>query len=268
MLRVCSILTIAVVAGLLGACSSHPGATGSASPTTSSSMLQKLDAFTHPQSSSAATAPDASQPGAAAAANLAQPDWNTPTTAYVPVTSGNQLMFLYTGMSGLPPDWDTLAGHYSNDYAQTNDAFRKHDLMAALQPQMQAAVANAKAHPYIVWDAGDPQLSPYDFTRKGFPIGNNELDPSSQLYVSDNSDYHLAFTNGNQFQFMPVADETVAKQIEQMRAAGRWNDPIKLRVFAFAQSADPSTDTVKAVITEVQLIGPHGNTLYTQAAKH
>lgn len=206
------------------------------------------------------------QPVSSAAAQgpVAEPAANTPDSSYVAITSGNQLMFLYYALSGLPPDWDTMAKNYSSDYAQTNDAFHKHDLMAALKPKMEAAITDAKNNPYLIWNAGDPQLSPYDFTRKGFPVGSGELDPNGSVYVSDNYSYHLSFTNASDFQFLPVADESLAKQIEQMRSQG---SNFSLKVFAFAQSADPSNDTVKAVITKVDLLGPQGQVLLEEKTK-
>lgn len=251
------LLPALIAALVLGACSGGhlPGAPGASANDASAT-----------NGASDASSPGNAQAAASAATlgNLAKPDPNTPDSAYVTVTSGNQVMFLYTALAGLPPDWDAMASDYSSDYSRANDAFRKHDLMAALKPKMQAAVADAKAHPYIIWNAGGPGLSPYDFTRKGFPVGSGQIDPTGYVYVSDNSTYHLSFTNGNAFQFLPVPDEGVAKQIEQLRSS---YTSMSLRVFAFAQSADPSNDTVKAVITKVQLLGPHNQVLLEEKAR-
>lgn len=249
------LLPAVTAALMLGACSpghlpGAPAASGNPSP--------------EPAGASAPATPGNAQAAAATQANVAQPDRSTPDSSYVTVTSGNQLMFLYTALSGLPPDWDAMARNYSSDYYQANDAFRKHDLMEALKPKMQAAITEAKAHPYLIWNAGNPQLSPYDFTRKGFPVGSGQIDPSGYVYVSDNGSYHLSFTNGSDFQFLPVPDENVAKQIEQYRSS---YTNMALRVFAFAQSADPSNDTVKAVITKVQLLGPHNEVLLEEKSR-
>lgn len=250
------LLPALIAALVLGACSSGhaPGM-----PAGSSNAPQATDgSHASPQGGAQAATSNALP------SNLPRPDGNMPDSSYVTVTSGNQLMFLYTALSGLPPDWDAMARNYSSDYARANDAFRKHDLLSALKPRMQAAIADAKAHPYIIWNAGDPGLSAYDFTRKGFPVGTGQIDPSGYVYVSDNSSYHLGFTNGSSFQFLPVPDENVAKRIEQLRAS---YTNMSLRVFAFAQSADPSNDTVKAVITKVQLLGPHNELLLEEKAK-
>lgn len=249
------LLPAVVTALMLGACS--PGHLPGAPATDGSSASTSSSDAGSPGNTQAASP-------AAAQVNLAKPDQNTPDSSYVTVTSGNQLMFLYTALSGLPPDWDAMARNYSSDYSQANDAFRKHDLMEALKPKMQAAITDAKAHPYIIWNAGNPQLSPYDFTRKGFPVGSGQIEPSGYVYVSDNGSYHLSFTNGSDFQFLPVPDENVAKQIEQYRSS---YTNMALRVFAFAQGADPSNDTVKAVITKVQLLGPHNEVLLEEKTK-
>lgn len=198
-------------------------------------------------------------------ASLPKPDTSTPDSTYVKLTSGNQLMFLYTANSGLPPDYETLAGHVSSEYRRTSDSFRKHDLMAALKPKINAQIADAKAHPYVLWVEDSPGIRHYDFERKGFPVQTALFSARGSAYMYDNSNYKFAFANGSQFEFLPVSDQAVARQIEAMVGHSRRT---KIKIFAFVQSTDDSNGpVVKAQIVKVQLLDSKGRTLLEQEAK-
>ena len=89
--------------------------------------------------------PDASKPVAtstadlaakaqvkAAAASLPQADPATPATSYVDITSGNQLMYSYIALSGVPPDYAAVAQRISREYTSTDVAFRKQEVLDAI----------------------------------------------------------------------------------------------------------------------------------------
>lgn len=120
-LRLFFLLVIASVAALLSACSSHLALSANSAS----------DSANANASLSNAVSPEAVQQAAKAAkaASLPQPDWNTPDGAYVPVTKGSQLMFLYAASSGMPPDYDNMASAISQDYSMTSDQFKKHDML-------------------------------------------------------------------------------------------------------------------------------------------
>jgi hypothetical protein len=106
----------------------------------------------------------------AKASSLPQPNWSTPDSAYVEITKGSQVMFLDAAFSGMPPNYDKMAQVFSSAYRMENDAFKKHDLLAAIQPKLDAGIAEAKAHPYITWTDGNSlQLAAYDFGTHSFP---------------------------------------------------------------------------------------------------
>lgn len=102
-------------------------------------------------------------------AALPQPDPSTPDSAYIPITDASQLMFLYAANSGLPPDYEQLAMQYSSDYRATQDSFRKRDLLTALTPKIDANIAEAKAHPYLLWTDRHPTLGTTTSIAKAFP---------------------------------------------------------------------------------------------------
>lgn len=246
-------ITLLMAAIVLGACSKAPTPSSSASS---------------PPSLSNALSPTAVQEAAQAAkvASLPQPDASTPDGAYVTIDKGNQVMFLYAAFSGLPADYDKMAQAFSSEYRSTSDAFKKHDLLAALQPRLDAGIADAKAHPYISWVDDSPQLVHYDFAQKSFGVGSALFQQGGYLTYYDNGGYVLAVSNGQAFRQLHVADDGKARAIEAM--VGKYPS-MSLKIFAFVQATDGSgTPTVQAVITKVQLLDSHGQVLLEQAAPH
>ena len=182
---------------------------------------------------------------------LPRPDASTPESAYVPLTSGTQLMFLYNAWSGLPPDFERMAGESSDEYQRTSDNFRKHDLLAALTPQYQQQIADAKAHPYVLWQADWTNLQHYDMTRQGFPLNDSLLSEGGSGYMSDVRGYNFILTNSEGFRFLPVADEARAREIEALM--GRTSFPI--RIYAFVQGADDQGGrNVRARVVKLQIL--------------
>ncbi len=239
----------AVAFGLLAGCSHH-------TPGTLSNQAAAQDAL-HQALSPSGIAQTAK---AVRQSQLPQPVATTPQTAYATLNSGNQLMFLYYALSGLPPDYDSIAQKYSVDYRNTSDEFRKHDLMAALKPQIDASIKAAANQRYVIWTVGNTRIGHYDFNKKAFPLDDGILQQGGSGYFFDNSSYQIEFVNGAAFASMPVADENVAKDIEAR--VSRYQG-FNIQIDAFAQSADPSDHHVKCVITRVSLLAPDGTTLAT-----
>lgn len=210
-----------------------------------------------PPSAGAADAA-AQAPGAAENVALPKPDLLRPLSAYAELDSGKQIMFLYLAASRLPPDYDKVASAYSSEYRETRDSFRKQDLLAALRPRLDAEIARARQSPYawmLVDDAG--QLGAYDFQRRGFPV--QEFAEQRSRYFADNTDYRLAWINRDALAFAAVADEQIARRIEQMR--NDYGNQPRLKVYFFAQSADMDQRQVNAYVTRVQIVDREGRVL-------
>lgn len=181
--------------------------------------------------------------------SLPQADKSVPDSSYQNLTSGNQIMFMYYALSNLPLDYNAIASHYSLDYRTTNDEFKKHDLLNSLKPNIDNLVASAKKSRYMTFDIGI-NLGHYDFNTKSFQI-INAMDTDIFYWNSDNQDYKYSFTNCSDFKQLVVANETTARTIESM--VGKFPQPI-LHVFAFAQTTDPSNNSVGFQIVKVQLL--------------
>ena len=192
---------------------------------------------------------------ASAARGLPRPDMKKSLDDYPELQSGQQIMFLYTAASRLPPDFAKLAEHYSRDYRDTSDSFRKNDLLQAIKPQLEQQIAAAAASPYAWMPVDNAQLGAYDFERKGFPV--NEFDNEGQRYFRDNHGYKLSWANRDQVRFAGVADEAQARELESMRTRHR----LGLKVYFFAQGANLNSQTIDAHVTRVQVVDRDGRVL-------
>ncbi|WP_052420757.1 hypothetical protein [Paraburkholderia ferrariae] len=177
--------------------------------------------------------------------------------SYRSVDSGNDVMFLFYGLSNLPVDYDKIAQSYSRDYQTTSDSFKKQDLLTALKPRIDSAIAAAKGSRYVVLTTSNATLDAYDFNKKGFQL-TNVAQPGSYQYFFDNSNYTIEYTNGPDYTFLKVGDEGTARSIEAMRSHFR---PLTIRLYAYAQDADPASNRVKLEIVHEQLLDSAGHVL-------
>lgn len=220
---------------------------------------------TPPASKGGAAAQSAAAKPARDERRLPHPDLSTPDSAYVPLTSGTQLMFLYNAFSGLPPDFERMANESSDEYQRTSDAFRKQDLLKALMPQYQARIEDAKAHPYVLWQADWTHIEHYDMARKGFPLLDSLLSDGGSGYMSDVRGYNFLLGNSEGFRFLSVDDEARAREIEAMMV----HTSFPIRIYAFVQAADDQGGrNVRAHVVKVQILERNsGRVLIEQKAE-
>lgn len=182
----------------------------------------------------------------AEAAALPRADAATPAAQYREIDSGNQLMFAYLALSGMPPDYPAIAQRLSREYAGTGDAFRKQELLNALKPQIDAKVKAAASERYFKYRLnGSGMLQAYDLDKGAFPSKLGEA--GTYYYLFDNGEYQLAFTNGEAFAQLKVPAEA-ARAIEAARSSYRNFDVV---VYGFAQDADIASKRVRAQIVRV-----------------
>jgi hypothetical protein len=244
LLKFCAI-TIAVSSLTMGGCSKSGGSDQGGKPNADKPNL------------SSAMSPEGKK--AAMLAALPKANADTPLDQYIKITSGNQLMFMYYGLSNMPIDYEKIAQAYSREYNSTNDAFKQKDILNALKPRVDSEIAKVKDMRYFIVDY-DANLASYDFNSKAFPI-NNPIGDGSVGYYYDNQRYQYAFTNGDGFKMLQVADEAKARQIESF---SKKYQHMKLIIYAFAQDADPSNMAIQAQIVKIKLLDPSGGELVVQ----
>ncbi|WP_112184541.1 DUF4852 domain-containing protein [Ralstonia sp. GX3-BWBA] len=209
-----------------------------------------------------ATSPQAVRNAQTAAARDALPkaDKATPDSSYITLDSGNQLMYAYLALTGIPPDYAQVASSVSKDYARATDEFRKHDLLAALTPKIDAEISAAKLRRYFKMTIANP-IGKYSFEQKAFPLDNSLWEAGAFRYFLDNGEYKLGFSNGDAFRYLNVDSEATARSIEAQRAR---YDAVKLTVYGYYQNADTAQKIVTAQIVKVALIDKQGNVLAAQ----
>ena len=102
-----------------------------------------------------------------AAREVADPD--TPISAYRQIDSNIDLLYIYYAFSGMPVDYELLAGQISGEYRGTSDGFKKQEIMAALKPKIDAKIEEMKSGRYFTLKT-DLALNHYDFDLKSFPV--------------------------------------------------------------------------------------------------
>lgn len=200
-----------------------------------------------------------SQQGAQKAQLAALPkgDSNTPLAQYVKLESGKQLMFLYYALSNMPLDYDQIATAYSDDYRNTNDGFKKKDILKSIQPRIDQEIANAKTNRYFT--ANEPlNVGPYDFNNKAFPL--NGFEDGTYGYFYDLSDYKYGYTNAAPLRMLTIKDDAIARKIEEMRSKGQG---MKLTIYAFAQDVDLNQKIVKSQILKFKITDNNGAEIYS-----
>lgn len=198
---------------------------------------------------------------AAQEAALPQPDASVALSQYVPVKSGESLMYLFHAVSGLPPDMNKLAEAVSREYRSSSDRFRRQDILKAIQPQIEAQIAEKANQRYVSWEIRDLVLQHYDFRARRFPIKPEYLSGASHFYWDDLPSYRISFTAPEALRYIEVSDEALARSIES--AVSKY-ETLVLRVYGFAQGADLNKNSVKAVVTHVELLDKAGQRLVFQ----
>jgi len=250
------------VALMLGACSKS--ATSGNASTPKSSMGNA----TPPGAPGAVMDPETTRKDALKALG-AKADPAFPLTSYIPINSSHQLWFYDVALNGREKD-DFIYKLLSEDYNETHDEFARHDIVQKLTPTINAGLADAKSHPYVVYDIDGPSIGPYDFSTHSFPlIDNNVLNGTAGISYDEmvsnkhssskwNGDVDLVISNPEDFKTLSVSDETSARSIEADRNNTiEFQNHYKLRVFAYILSPNnnaPKLHTIPVKALKVQIL--------------
>lgn len=198
---------------------------------------------------------------AAHAYSLPQPDSSVPLAKYVKIESGVQMMYMYYGLSKMPPDMNELAENISSQYRATSDQFKRQDMLKVLGPRIQASISENSQNRYVVWEVEDSVLEHYDFNGKRFPVKEIYWNGNNQFWWNDLSSYRIGFSAPASLHYLNVSDESAAREIEGM--IGKYQS-LRLRLYAFVQDTDLDSKKLKAVITHVELLDRSGRLLHAQ----
>lgn len=232
-------------------------------------------------------------------------DTSVPLEQYKPLTSSKQVLGHYVRLAGVPEDISAIASSFAPEIAMERDAFKRRDLEAKFRETLTQEAQSSKDSIYFWIDMSAPNagsrpvLYEYDFEKKAFPVPDlwiRPLDPhaSENMKLSyrlmnkargrgidfNPGNTMVLFTNSNDYQFLPVTDETLARRIEDERSKYTQETvevkegggivyktvnhlPFSVRVYGFANAADAknSGTTVRAQIMKLQLIDKDGKVL-------
>ncbi|WBS02498.1 hypothetical protein OU994_30370 [Pseudoduganella sp. SL102] len=188
---------------------------------------------------------------------LPQADKAMADDKYTEIDSGTQLAYLYYAISGMPVDYEKLAGIISGDYRNTTNAFKKEEILQSLKPKIDQQIGFYKDNRYVVIDT-DFRMSHIDMASKSFPI-NGVPAGKSYLYFADSSSYKLGVTNGEAFSKYKAASDDQARMIEGL--VEKYNANGKAKIFLYAQDADMNSGVVKFQAVKVQLKLQDGSAL-------
>jgi hypothetical protein len=179
-------------------------------------------------------------------------DPSTPDTSYVEINTPVQLIVYSYAYTDQAHDYNYLATAYSAKYRQTQDAFARHGMLESMKPEFDELLREARKHPYVIWTDASPGpgnlVGHYDFTRKAFPVESVLLRQGGSGTFNVGWTAMFAASNGWAFGFLPVADEAKARAIEGLVSKGA---PMKLKIFAFAESGGYRRFTAKVVKIEL-----------------
>lgn len=209
---------------------------------------------------SVAAAPAAVQTAAAPAAPaLPKADVLVPLAQYQKIST-EQLAYLYHALSGLPLDYEKIADQVSVDYRTTTDSFKKKDILDALKPRIDTAIAearNAGRYVYLDFRRGDVSLDHYAAATKSFPIKGLPIEEGEYLALSQ-SPYRMKFSNGADFKLLSIADEAKAREIESAISNGTRDGvmtytryPTNARLYLYAQASESNSFAINFQMTKL-----------------
>ncbi|MBB3227124.1 hypothetical protein FHW69_001725 [Luteibacter sp. Sphag1AF] len=222
--------TLAVAALALAGCGKHDAPAGDqATPATQAAGTEK----TGDNAAAAQAFADAQK-----AKEDARPkaDMNVPLANYTQLDQadgGTWLTYVAVSRATPQPADEEKLGMFSPKYYNEPDAFKKHDLAISELPGIQDNLKRFADQSYYAIQFGDvgntrgaisPQISfisGYDFTTQSFAFNGTKQCWTMGYGNSQNVMLDLNNADSNNVCAIKVADQDLAKKIEQLRAAGK-----------------------------------------------
>ena len=124
---------------------------------------------------------------------------------------------------------DQLLGVLSRAWFSTSDSFSRNDMKAKELQRIQAKLDKTRKTDYVALVNNDDEKSAkflvfldggYDFDKKGFKLSSNLCASDALFGVRSGAAYQFRTDKDSPFCLLPVADETLARTIEELRNKG------------------------------------------------
>ena len=120
---------------------------------------------------------------------------------------------------------ENLLGMLSKAWYGTNDSFKKQEVKASEIQRIKDKLDELKSVEYIALKKTDRNSGPtamlddkgYSFEKKGFPIFGSLCQRDLNVSTRSGASYSISGENDGKFCLLPVADESLARQIEEQR---------------------------------------------------
>lgn len=222
-----------------------------------------------PASTSATPPPQASAPAPAAAAE--QPAVTAAEQAFdaYRAPDGDALAWVgaYYAASGEAADYRAVAARLDPAFQRTTDAFAQQDAIARTKAKLDAAIAAAKANPYVRMPPVVARLPAYDMAHQRYDFADL-IGPTMGLTVADGA-AQIRFAPNPALSGYTPANEAGARTLEHVIASNPLNRQIQYTVYgkvvgATLRGGTPELTVVPTrVVVENYLLGKPAEPLFT-----
>lgn len=212
---------------------------------------------------------------------LPHADLKVPDSAYQVASNSNaDLYFARLAFEEPPINYDAIGKSLDYKYSNTNDAFKKQEMLQALKPKIDQSISNAKNNRYYVITDNRVKFGHYNFDKKSFPIeefinteapdSSHAFEPRISIYNNNDKtpylgpDAHVSVivTNPEKFTELPVSDQDTARRMEEFINMNSYNKPYNVEIYTVIQGFPKNTtrtDYLYGEITKIRVVDYKGN---------
>lgn len=213
--------------------------------------------------------------------SLPHADLKVPDSAYQVASNSNaDLYFARLAFEEPPINYDEIGKSIDYKYANTNDAFKKQEILQTLKPKIDQRITNAKNNRYYVITDNYLKFGHYDFDKKSFPIekfisnagpdSSHAFEPHISIYNNNDKapyigpDAHISVivTNPEKFTALPVSDQDTARRMEEFINMNSYNNPYNVEIYTVIQGYPKNLsrkDYLYGEITKIRVVDYKGN---------
>lgn len=178
-------------------------------------------------------------------------DPSTPLSDYTKPDDPSWLTYVYVSRLQVLPSDDEKMKLFSPQYFNEPDAFKKHDIMTADLPGVNATLEKYRKLDYFVLQTEQPfgafaLLKPYDFGTQSFSV----IDCGRYAYHG-NQNIYVKITPTEGMCNIKVTDTNLAHTIESMRA--NFHLKLMFTYYLFVDGIDPSKNQLNTTATHLHI---------------
>ncbi|MFC3651304.1 hypothetical protein ACFONN_07100 [Dyella humi] len=178
-------------------------------------------------------------------------DPSTPLSDYTRADDPSWLTYVYVSRLQDPPNDDEKMKLFSPKYFNESDAFKKHDIMTADLPTVNATLEKYRKLEYFILQTEQPfgtfaLLKPYDFQSQSFHI-----DGCGQFAYQASQGIYLKINPTPSMCDVKVVDTNVAHTIESLRA--NFHLKLMFTYYFFVDGIDSSKNQINATATHLHI---------------